>query len=146
VVEVSGHFANQGKSVPIQVLFDLVDALVGTDEVPRPVTRPNLRYTKARVLEEQLNEMAAAYRSGATLLELGEKYQLNAQTISRHFKKAGVAVRYRVLDESQFDEVVQMYAGGSSLREVGRWYGVDHRVVRAVLIRAGVDIRDSHGG
>lgn len=90
---------------------------------------------------EQVDELVARYRDGATLVELASHFGVHRRTAAAHLVRRSVPIRRRGLDESHLAEAVELYAGGQSLMEVGLRFGVSQQAVRRALAVEGVEIR-----
>ena len=66
----------------------------------------------------QVDELVASYESGATLVELGERFSIHRRTAAAHLVRRSVPIRRRGLDECHLAEAVELYAGGLTLMEV----------------------------
>jgi hypothetical protein len=63
----------------------------------------------------QVDELVASYESGATLVELGERFSIHRRTAAAHLARRSVPVRRRGLDERHIAEAVELYSGGLTL-------------------------------
>lgn len=89
----------------------------------------------------RVDELAALYQAGATLVELGERFSVHRRTVAAHLVRRSVPIRRRGLDEARLAEAVELYAGGLTLMEVGLRFGVSQQAVRRALAAEGVTIR-----
>jgi len=89
----------------------------------------------------QVDELVASYESGATLVELGERFSIHRRTAAAHLVRRSVPIRQRGLDECHLAEAVELYDEGLTLMEVGLRYGVSQQAVRRALAAEGVTIR-----
>ncbi|MFT9773566.1 hypothetical protein ACMZ29_13050 [Brevibacterium casei] len=89
----------------------------------------------------QVDELVASYESGATLVELGERFSIHRRTAAAHLVRRSVPIRQRGLDECHLAEAVELYDEGLTLMEVGLRYGVSQQAVRRALAVEGVTIR-----
>lgn len=91
----------------------------------------------------QVDELVASYESGATLVELGERFSIHRRTAAAHLLRRSVPIRRRGLDECHLAEAIELYAGGLTLVEVGLRFGVSQQAVRRALVAEGAEIRPS---
>lgn len=96
--------------------------------------------------EEEARELIAAYKAGAMVNQLAQRFGIARQTVSQILKRHGVALRMRGLTTQQIDEAVQLYEGGWSLERIGKRMGVDDMTVRSRLLERGVQMRPRKGG
>jgi hypothetical protein len=140
LVEVMGRWSNlsdQGER--LQALVEMV---------PSGPIGPKVRTPKQRIRHLDLAaaaELVAGYEAGATIDQLATQFQIHADTVTRHLKRAQVPRRYRPLTDDQVKTALELCAMGQSLAMVGEQLGCHGNTVRLALIRAGVARRDSHG-
>ncbi|GAA3958312.1 hypothetical protein GCM10022231_17280 [Gordonia caeni] len=89
----------------------------------------------------QVDELVASYESGATLVQLGERFSIHRRTAAAHLARRSVPIRRRGLDECHLAEAIELYAGGLTLVEVGLRFGVSQQAVRRALVAGGAEIR-----
>ncbi len=93
---------------------------------------------------EQSEEMAADYQAGVLVKELAAKYKISRETVSKHLRRRGIALRPVGLDEQQIKEAVRLYEQGDSLATIGERMGVTAHTVRSRLVEVGVRMRSSY--
>jgi DNA-binding CsgD family transcriptional regulator len=90
------------------------------------------------------DEIAEAYRAGATTTELAERYGCSHESIRAVLQEQGVAARARgprsPLDGRE-DEVVAAYEAGGTVRDLAERFGANVRTIRKVLTDRGVAMR-----
>jgi DNA-binding CsgD family transcriptional regulator len=86
-----------------------------------------------------------AYRAGATVYELGDRFGIDRRTVSKILKHYGVAMRRRGLSREQVDEAVRLSGAGWSLARIGERIGVDPTTVLNRLRDCGVKTWDAQG-
>lgn len=59
----------------------------------RPAARRKSYSTVRKLSPEQVQELVAAHRAGATMRELATRYQIHRETVSLHLLRQGVRVR-----------------------------------------------------
>lgn len=89
----------------------------------------------------QVDELAALYWEGATLVELGERFSVHRRTVASHLARRSVPIRRRGLDDAQLTEAIALYPGGLTLIDLGVRFGVSQQTVRRALAAEGVTIR-----
>lgn len=129
----------------LSALTALLRKLPKLDTPARP---PSDRRTprRARQLdEEQVRQLIREYMAGATVYELGERFGISRQTVSRHLHRHEVPMRMQGLSPEQIDEAVRLYEAGWSLARIGTRMGVDAGTVHARLREREVRMRDAQG-
>jgi hypothetical protein len=115
-----------------------------TAPAPPTVDRPKPR--RARQLDaDQVRELIAGYRAGATVYELGDRFGIERRTVSNILHRHQVPMRRRGLSPEQVDDAIHLYNLGWSLARVGQRLGVDHTTVLTKLRERGMPTRDPHG-
>jgi site-specific DNA recombinase len=94
---------------------------------------------------DQVQELIAGYRTGATVYQLGERFGIDRKTVSLVLRRHEVPMRRRGLSAEQIDEAVRLYQGGWSLARIGRKMDVDPTTVLNRLRERGVRMRDTRG-
>jgi hypothetical protein len=142
-VEVREAYYNPKDQV--KALEQLREKLPNHDTLlPAPVEQDRPR--RARRLDaEQIQELIAGYRSGATVYELGDRFGIERRTVSNILRRHGVPMRRCGLSPDQVDDAVHLYNLGWSLARVGDHLGVNHTTVLNKLRERGVPTRDTHG-
>ncbi|WP_167384852.1 helix-turn-helix domain containing protein [Amycolatopsis tolypomycina] len=98
-----------------------------------------------RLGTDQVEQLIAGYRSGATVYELADRFRIERRTVSNILRRYGVPMRRRGLSPEQVDDAIHLYELGWSLARVGRHLGVDHVTVLNKLRERGIPTRDTHG-
>lgn len=111
---------------------------------PAPARSPHGRAKQLK--EEEARELIAAYRAGATVHEIGRRFGIARQTVSKILQRHDVAMRMQGLSLGQIDEAVKLYEEGWSLDRIGKRMGVDGTTVRSRLVERGVRMRARRGG
>ncbi|PWD52262.1 hypothetical protein C8046_01165 [Serinibacter arcticus] len=99
--------------------------------------------TQTLLSPAQVDELVASCESGATLVELGERFSIHRRTAAAHLVRRSVPIRRRGLDECHLAEAIELYAGGLTLVEVGLRFGVSQKAVSRELVAGGAEIRPS---
>jgi DNA invertase Pin-like site-specific DNA recombinase len=137
-VELLGKYSNKSRTaVELRKLLEM------TPEGAPPRRQPHIK--RRRPSQRQSEEIAAAYQQGATYAELGRRYGMQRQTISRAVERAGVRSRYRLIGPDELALATAMYEAGQSSAAIAAYFGVAPGTVRWALRSAGVPIRDTHG-
>ncbi|WP_197288140.1 helix-turn-helix domain-containing protein [Nocardia sp. NRRL S-836] len=143
IVEVRGPYSNTKDQVG--TLEELREKLPSLD-TPEPPSIKRDRPGRARQLgTEQVEQLIADYRSGATVYELGDRFGIERRTVSNILHRYGVPMRRRGLSPDQVDDAVHLYNLGWSLARVGDHLGVNHTTVLNKLRERGIPTRDTHG-
>jgi len=93
----------------------------------------------------EVEQLVVAYRLGATVYELADRYGCRRTTISAHLKRTGVTLRLRSPTPAEINEAIRLYQAGQSLAAVGRTLGFSTKTIHGALIACGVPRRDSQG-
>ncbi|MEC3975783.1 hypothetical protein [Amycolatopsis sp. H20-H5] len=113
---------------------------------PQPTSGKRDRPRRAlRLGSDQVEQLIAGYRSGATVYELGERFGIERRTVSSILHRHGVPMRRRGLAPDQVDDAIHLYNLGWSLARVGQHLDVDHVTVLNKLRERGIPTRDTHG-
>lgn len=142
-VDLRGRYWNQRAQV--RTLESLLRKL------PSPATPVRRRQTprmpgRARRLDDgQVQALIEGYQAGATVYELGERFGISRQTVSRYLHRRGVPMRRQGLTPEQIDEAVRLYEAGWSLARIGAQMDVDATTVLARLRERHVRTRNAHG-
>lgn len=92
----------------------------------------------ARLTNEQVAVLLAAYEAGDSTYQLAERFGIHRQTVAATLRRASVATRglQRVkLTEEQRDEAQRLWDEGVSYHRIGISLGVGERVVSRTLRR-----------
>jgi hypothetical protein len=115
-------------------------------DTPEPTPAKRDRPRRVRQLgTDQIQQLIASYQAGATVYELGDRFDVERRTVSNILRRNGVPMRRRGLSPDQVDDAIHLYKLGWSLAQVGRHLGVDHVTVLNKLRERGVPTRDTHG-
>ncbi|WP_410610123.1 hypothetical protein [Amycolatopsis sp. lyj-109] len=117
-MEVRRPYSNTKDQV--RALEELREKLPSLDTPePPPVKRD--RPSRARQLgPDQIEQLIADYRSGATVYELGDRFGIERRTVSTILHRHGVPMRRRGLSPEQVDDAIHLYnlgihsSGGTS--------------------------------
>ncbi|MFC7580737.1 zinc ribbon domain-containing protein [Schaalia naturae] len=90
---------------------------------------------------EQVDDLVAQYREGATLVELASVFGVNRRTVATHLTRREVTIRRGRFDPSRIHEAADLYLSGLTLVEVGLKVGTGPQAVRQALASHGVVIR-----
>lgn len=91
-----------------------------------------------------MDQLVAAYETGATVYQLADRFKINRRTVSQIIKRRGVETRWKRLTEGDVNEAERLYTQGWSLARVGERLGVSDDAVRLRLLKRGVQMRDPH--
>ncbi|WP_211351745.1 helix-turn-helix domain-containing protein [Haloactinospora alba] len=109
-----------------------------------PRERTSLSARAKQIKSDQAREIVAAYEAGATVYELGRRFGIARQTVSKILKRHGAQMRRTGLSPDQIDEAARLYVLGWSLARIGRRMEVSPDTVRLRLLERGVRMRDRH--
>lgn len=128
-----------GQPEPGALLSMRLDRPDDTQEASR---RP-ARYRVLRPAE--VDELVATYHDGATVYELGDRFGISRQTVSKTLKRQGVTMRLQSLTVEQIDEAVRLYGAGWSVGRIAERISVYPQTVMRRLHERNVRMRDTHG-
>ena len=94
---------------------------------------------------EQIDELVARYRDGATLVQLASRFGIHRRTVAEHLTRREVPIRRGRFDPSRIHEAADLYGSGLTLVEVGLKVGAGPQAVRRALAEHGVPIREGGG-
>ncbi len=113
------------------------------DSRGRTVRSLGMAQTLLRV--EQVDDLVARYRDGATLVQLASRFGIHRRTVAEHLTRREVPIRRGRFDPSRIHEAADLYGSGLTLVEVGLKVGAGPRAVRRALAEHGVPIREGGG-
>ncbi|GAA5110117.1 recombinase family protein [Haloechinothrix salitolerans] len=143
LVEVGGAYSNTKDQ--LSALETLRKKLPDFEVPARPVPKRR-RPRRARQLnDDQVQQLIGDYQSGATVYELGERFDIERRTVSAILHRHGIAMRQRGLSPEQIDDAIRLYNQGWSLAKIGNRMDVDAETVRKRLHERGVTLRDPQG-
>ncbi|GAA1029110.1 MULTISPECIES: hypothetical protein [Amycolatopsis] len=142
-MDLGGAYYNPKDQV--RALEQLREKLPSLD-APEPTSGKRDRPRRARQLgSDQVEQLIADYRSGATVYELGDRFGIERRTVSSILHRHGVPMRRSGLSSEQVDNAIHLYNLGWSLARVGDHLGVNHTTVLNKLRERGIPTRDTHG-
>ena len=139
-VEVMGRYLNpadQGKR-----LHDLLQIVPSR---PKTVNSRTPKAIHRRLRPAQVDELVIGYKTGSTVYQLAEQFQVHRGTVAKLLEREGVPRRRCPLAPAQIEHATELYASGLSLVSVGKRLGCDGSTVHLALRKAGVRMRDTHG-
>jgi DNA-directed RNA polymerase specialized sigma24 family protein len=142
-VDLRGAYSNP--KAQVSALQSLLSKL---PDLTKPVQRAPKRHLPGKAKQlgpDQAQELIAGYQAGATVYELGDRFGISRQTVSKILHRHDVPMRMQGLSPEQADEAVRLYGVGWSLARVGEKLGVDAHTVRDRLRERGVRMRDAQG-
>jgi transposase-like protein len=103
--------------------------------------------------DEELTEMVAMYRNGATLSEVAHVYGTNPSTVRRYVLISGESLRSkgdarrRQFPPGLIAALVAEYESGATSSDIARKHGISAEIVRGRLREKGIQLRPrSQGG
>jgi transposase-like protein len=103
------------------------------------------KQAQRRLQPDEIFDLVAAYKDGATITELAKQFRIHAITVTTHLQRQGVKLRRRGLSQARIEEAARLYAEGWSLTKIGNRFGVYPHSVRYRLRQAGVQLRPRPG-
>lgn len=127
-----------GSSSKLEALAKHLPALLRR----RPRQQPtHQRQEQHRLTPKQAAQLVVKYQDGASMLALAKRWCLHRTTVSKHLRRAGVAVRQRGIPPDRLDEAVRLYGNGWSCKRLAVLFECDDETVRQSLKRQGVQMR-----
>lgn len=97
-MDLNGRYYNPrpGASADMKGLVKALDILIA--RLPRPDTpeRPRRKIPRESIHQlrsEQIEAIVRDYAAGMTMLQIGERYNINRQTVSKALRREGVVLR-----------------------------------------------------
>jgi DNA-binding CsgD family transcriptional regulator len=133
-------------------LQTLVEMTPSGPEAPKCRTP---KQVQRRLRPNEITDLAARYKAGATVYELADRFRIHRGTVSSLLERQGVPRREHSLTSSQIAKAIDLYSSGHSLAKIAPelacnpstvWLALLKAGVRMLaLLKAGVRMRDSHG-
>ncbi|NEW30412.1 hypothetical protein [Nocardia cyriacigeorgica] len=100
-----------------------------------------------KLAPEEIVNLVAQYRAGASIAELAREFGMHTQTVDAHLKRQGVEKRsLRKMTNRQVNRAATLYQAGWSTTDLAKEFGVAAPTIRATLMRAGVQLRSPAEG
>jgi IS30 family transposase len=115
------------------------------DAVGLEVGTQRIRQKQHRLTTEERELLVAAYRSGLTLDELAEAFNVHPATAANHLKRRNVNRRGRRLSTDDVADIEAAYKKGLSLAQIGRQFAVTPTTINYWLRKRGVALRPRSG-
>lgn len=107
-----------------------------------PPRRVHVTYNTARQLRPtEVDELVAGYGAGATVFELGARFDIDRRTVGQHLRSRGVDTTPPGLHPDDVPTAIRLYQDGWSLARLSNKFGTTDMTVRARLLEAGVVMR-----
>lgn len=103
------------------------------------------RQVQRRLTAGELEEFSTAHRTGSSIRDLAQYFEINRTTVHAHVDALGLPRRYPRLTSADVKEAAEIYRAGRSLAVIGEHFGVAGDTVALALRRAGVEIRLRNG-
>jgi transposase-like protein len=94
---------------------------------------------------DHVQQLIAGYQAGASVYELGERFEIDRKTVSRILHRHGVRLRRMGLSPEQVKEAVQLYEEGWSTARIAQQMATDPRTVQRRLREREVPMRGVQG-
>ncbi len=135
-VELMGRYSNPN-------IVTRLNRILSGSERDRPSHRPvpSLRQKQTRLTDSQRSEVVNRYEAGESASALAAEFGVDRRILAGHLRRAGVAVRYRVVDRVDSAEAARLYSSGRSLEVVAAHLGVSVGTVLRALRSVGVETR-----
>ncbi len=146
-VELLGVYSKPAyQPVRLRKLVEMMTSLQVRKVEDETTSLPQVHKLSQRLAPGVAEELAEAYRVGASTTELGPRFGLSHGSVLRLLAEQGVEMRRQGLSESDARTAARMYQDeGLSLAEIGTQFGVWPGTVRRALLKAGVWMRPAGG-
>jgi transposase-like protein len=111
------------------------------DTLPAEVPEAADCKTIRRLRPDELDEMVAAYQTGATTRQLAARFGVYRMTISKLLRDRGVNLSEPAIKLDDVKEAAQLYESGWSLLRLAERYDVGQTTIRRHLATVGVVFR-----
>ena len=100
-----------------------------------------------RLSPTNIDDLIAAYRTGATINQLADKFGVHRTTVAAHLDRHGVPRHHdrTEWDDGDLEHAAEMYAAGLSLADLAAVFEIDAQTVANRFRRAGRPIRPRRG-
>jgi lambda repressor-like predicted transcriptional regulator len=106
-----------------------------TEQAP---SRPHVHKLAQRLTAEKVRALQDAYKAGASLAALQERFGLSRGSVQRVLREAGVRRRRKSLIEDEVAVLVNLYEAGLTIREIAAERGLPKTTVQDALDRSAV--------
>ena len=89
-----------------------------------------------RLTAEEVSALQEAYRAGASLAELQQRFYLSRGSVQRLLREAGIRRRRKSLTDTEVSRLVKRYEAGLTIREIAAEQGLAKTTVQDALARA----------
>jgi lambda repressor-like predicted transcriptional regulator len=136
LVELLGRYSNQTN---VRTRLTRLAALP-EDRLPEQDLRLP-RQVQHRLRDDEVRELAKAYRAGDSVYALAKAFTIDRRTVSSILQRQGIRRRYKLLDTYAVAEAARLYETGWSLARLADHFGVATRTIQNHLVKAGVPRR-----
>ena len=118
-------------------------AIITVLDVPRGQKIP---YSPKRHLGPgEIEQIVAGYLAGTTARELGERFEVDGNTVSGILKSNGVTMSLHPMQPAEIEHAIRLYESGLSLTKVAEQIPYDSSTIWREFTRLNLTIRDCHG-
>lgn len=110
-------------------------------QVKRSEPRPKIHKLEQRLAPEVGEELATAYRAGASTADLRRRFGLSQPSVLKLLAGHGVETRHQRFAEEDALSAVALYQEGQTMMQLAEKFGVNIKTIRRALVRHGVTIR-----
>lgn len=103
------------------------------------------RERQRRLSPDEVAQIIADYKAGASIKGLAAKYALHRATVGAQLTRHAVPRRPKGLKREQVHEAARLYEQGWSLARLGEHFGVSSSTVRQRLAQEDVALRSRRG-
>jgi lambda repressor-like predicted transcriptional regulator len=108
---------------------------------------PRRHQVQKRLRGTEVDDLVAAYRAGASLDDLADRFGVHRTTAVAHLRRRHVEPRdgFTAWDPAALTAAAALYASGASLAAVATRFGVDPSTVANRFRRVGIAVRPRRG-
>ncbi|WP_146073556.1 hypothetical protein [Amycolatopsis sp. CA-126428] len=90
---------------------------------------------------EEVEQVVAAFKAGASMQKLADRFGVDRTTILRRLQGLGLRTRFSKLEPDDVQVAAELYRSGWTIDELARLHHVAASTVRAYMLDAGVALR-----
>lgn len=127
---------NKSNSTPVKQPVDPTITDLSYD--PNSIVKTIKQQQKHEFSKKEIEEIIAAYQSGASTYELAKQYNCHRSTISHQLKLHDIEVKIEKID---INEAIVLYESGWTTKQIAEKYHMSDNAVSRRLKKAGVKMR-----
>jgi len=133
MVEAMGRYLNHSEQGEcIRAVLEIVPSGLPNNNSEAP------RRFRQTLDSREINDLADAYKAGASINDLAAQFGIDRSTILNHLNAMDIPRRYPALDPDQCEEVCRLYREGLNSTEIGQMFDVSADTVLRVIRKNGI--------